>query len=64
MMLLSKKTFCILDHTKFEKNGPVKLTGIDACDVLITDKRLEPRYQEMLQSDNVIMDIFHCEERE
>ncbi|WP_066688736.1 DeoR/GlpR family DNA-binding transcription regulator [Christensenella intestinihominis] len=62
MMQVSQKTFCIVDHTKFEKNGPVKLTGIDACDVLITDKRLEPRYQEMLQSDNVIMDIFHCEE--
>lgn len=62
MMQVSQKTFCIVDHTKFEKNGPVKLTGIDACDVLITDKQLEPRYREMLQSDNVIMDIFHCEE--
>ena len=63
MMQVSQKTFCVVDHTKFEKNGPVKLTGIDACDVLITDRKLEPRYQEMLQSDNVIMDIFDCEEK-
>ena len=63
MMQVSQKTFCVVDHTKFEKNGPVKLAGIDACDVLITDRKLEPRYQEMLQSDNVIMDIFDCEEK-
>lgn len=62
MMLISQKTFCVVDHTKLEKNGPVKLMGIDACDVLITDQALEIRYEEMLRSDNVIMEIFDCEE--
>lgn len=62
MMQVSQQIFCVVDHTKFEKNGPVKLTGIDACDVLITDKALEQRYEEMLRSDNVIMDIFDCED--
>ncbi|MEG0381860.1 MAG: DeoR/GlpR family DNA-binding transcription regulator [Christensenella sp.] len=62
MMQVSQRTFCVVDNTKFEKNGPVKLTGIDACDVLITDKVLEQRYEEMLRSDNVVMDIFYCED--
>lgn len=64
MINVSQKSFCVLDHTKFEKNGPVKLIGIDACDVLITDNPLDKNYEEMLRSDNVIMDIFYCEDTE
>lgn len=60
MIKSSQKLICVADHSKFEKTGPVKLIGIDACDVLITDKPLDKKYEEMLQSDNVIMDIVYC----
>ncbi len=40
MIKLASKAFFLLDHTKFEKLGPVRLGGLEICDVLITDSAL------------------------
>lgn len=38
MMRKSEETYLLVDHTKFEINGPFYLSGFDAIDCIITDR--------------------------
>ncbi|MEA4852640.1 MAG: DeoR/GlpR family DNA-binding transcription regulator [Christensenella sp.] len=63
MMRVSQKTYCVVDHSKFEKNGPVKLAGLDACDVLICDYIPDIHYLDQLSMVNDKMEIVCCEHK-
>ncbi|MEA4853606.1 MAG: DeoR/GlpR family DNA-binding transcription regulator [Christensenella sp.] len=61
MMRVSQRTYCVVDHSKFEKTGPVKLAGLDTCDVLICDRIPDPHYLDQLCETNAHMDIICCD---
>jgi DeoR family fructose operon transcriptional repressor len=49
MMEVSRKVFCLADHSKLGKVGPVKLCGLDDCDVLITDTKPDEDFISRMQ---------------
>lgn len=57
LMNMSLKRFFLVDHSKIGKIGPVKLSPIGDCNVLITDQPLEDAVRQQLQSQNQNLEL-------
>ena len=62
MIHLAEKVYFLIDHTKFEKLGPIRLGGLEICDVLITDAQPSGDLVRQLKQSNPDMEIVVCEE--
>ncbi|NMA34087.1 MAG: DeoR/GlpR transcriptional regulator [Clostridiaceae bacterium] len=59
---LSEKVYFLVDHSKFGKLGPIKLGGLDICDVFITDRMPPSELEQQLKQGNPEMEIIVCGE--
>lgn len=59
---LAEKVYFLVDHSKFGKLGPIKLGGLEICDVLITDKKPPAELEQQLKQSNPEMEIIVCGE--
>lgn len=60
MIRLAEKVFFLIDHTKFGKLGPIRLGGLEICDVLITDRAPEEEMTGQLKQENPKMELVVC----
>lgn len=49
----SRKVVVVADHTKFGRDGMVKIANLDEIDVIVSDQDLPPQYRELLESRSV-----------
>lgn len=59
MIKVSQKTFCVADHSKIGKVGPVKLVPIDNIDVLITDVEVSDSVYQQIKLSNPAIEILY-----
>jgi len=57
---LAEKVYFLVDHSKFGKPGPIKLGGLEICDVFITDRRPPAELEEQLKQSNPDVEIIVC----
>ncbi len=57
MIKLADKVYFLIDHTKFGKLGPIRLGGLDICDVLITNQKPDEEMIVQLKQANPEMEI-------
>lgn len=60
MLNLADRVFFLVDRTKFGKLGPIRLGGLDICDVLITDSEPGADMRVQLKQSNPDMEIIVC----
>ncbi len=53
MIEVSRKVIIVADHTKFGRAGMVPLAPLRAAQVVVSDRELDPRFQEMLRGQGV-----------
>ncbi len=61
MIRLAGKVFFLIDHTKFGKLGPIRLGGLEICDVLVTDIAPEEDIAVQLKQENPNMELVVCD---
>ncbi|MDI9501305.1 MAG: DeoR/GlpR family DNA-binding transcription regulator [Bacillota bacterium] len=59
---LAEKVYFLVDHSKFDRLGPIKLGGLDICDVFITDTEPPAELTEQLKLSRPDMEIIICSE--
>lgn len=57
MIKLAEKVYFLIDHTKFGKLGPIRLGGLDICDVLISDMFPDEELMAQLKLANPNMEV-------
>jgi DeoR family fructose operon transcriptional repressor len=62
MIGLAEKVYFLIDRTKFGKLGPIRLGGLEICDVLITDAQLSSELTRQLKLSNPDIEIVVCED--
>lgn len=62
MINLAEKVYFLIDHTKFGKLGPIRLGGLDICDVLIADSEPSEDIMRQLKQSKPDMEIVVCED--
>ncbi|NLK87089.1 MAG: DeoR/GlpR transcriptional regulator [Clostridiaceae bacterium] len=62
MISLAEKVYFLIDHTKFGKLGPIRLGGLEICDVLITDEKPSGDLIRQLKHSRPDMEIVVCED--
>ncbi len=53
MIEIARQVIVVADSSKFNKKSFVKINDIDAIDILVTDKNIEPIYVEKLETEGV-----------
>lgn len=62
MIALAEKVYFLVDHTKFGRLGPIRLGGLEICDVLITDAKPSAELVRQLKQSKPDIEIVVCEE--
>ncbi len=60
MINLADTVYFLIDRTKFGKLGPIRLGGLDICDVLITDAEPDADMLVQLKQGNTEMETIVC----
>jgi len=55
----SRKHFVVADNTKFSEAADVIITGFEDIDVVVTNKKLSKKWEQVLQSHDILID--YCE---
>jgi DeoR/GlpR family transcriptional regulator of sugar metabolism len=53
MIEVARRVVIVADHTKFGRAGMIPLAPLDAAHVIVSDRELDGRYQEMVRSRGV-----------
>lgn len=57
MINISSQVFFLVDHTKFDKLGPIRLGNLKICDVLITDQAPSDEFLVQLKQANPKLEL-------
>ena len=57
---IAEKVYFLVDHSKFGKLGPIKLGGLEICDVFITDRKPPAELEQQLKQSNPDVEIIVC----
>lgn len=61
MIKLAREVFFLVDHTKFEKLGPIRLGDWKICDVMVTDKAPSEEFMRQIGQTNPQLRLEVCE---